>query len=395
MAEEKRTYRVFLSAAEASGDNHCAGLIRAMKKTGIDIEFVGVGGPKMAEAGCNLLETTTGQAAMIYNAFKHVFSYIMRIKRIADYFKRTRIDLVVVCDSPAFNFHVAKAAKKADIKTMFYVAPQLWAWASWRIKKMRKWCDKLCCILPFEEEWFRSRGVDATFVGNPLLDELGGDIIDNKKDYTSFNPKVMKLALMPGSRPAEIKTLWRPMQEIAIRLKKKCPNMEITTVAVDDKAKEVLKSQPILGFKCKFEIGTVIDTAKESDFAIVASGSATLQVAAAGCPMIVIYQSSKLLWHLVGKWLIRTPYLCLVNIIAQRAVVAEFMPYFDSIEPMIEIIQFYLADNDRLTYSSRELVDLVKDFANMNAAENTAKIAVEMLQQPAETAPPIAPAQTQ
>ena len=172
MAEKDKTYRIFISAAEPSADAHCAGLITALQKSGYDIECVGVGGPKMAEAGCRLLETITGKAVMIYKAFRHVLHFYRLIKRITGFLKNNKVDLVIVCDSPAFNFHVAKAAKKAGIQTLFYVAPQLWAWAGWRIGKLRRYCDKLCCILPFEEDWFGQRGVEAVFVGNPLFDEV-------------------------------------------------------------------------------------------------------------------------------------------------------------------------------------------------------------------------------
>jgi lipid-A-disaccharide synthase len=163
MTEMKKKYRVFLSAAEPSADAHCAGLISSLKESGYDFEFVGVGGPKMAEAGCELLENTTGKAVMIYNAFSHVIHFYKLIKKISRYLSENKIDLVVVCDSPSFNFHIAKAAKKAGIKTLFYVAPQLWAWGRRRIEKLRKYCDKLCCILPFEQDWFGDRGIDAVF----------------------------------------------------------------------------------------------------------------------------------------------------------------------------------------------------------------------------------------
>ena len=146
MLAKNKKYRIFISAAEPSADAHCAGLITALKDSGYDIEFVGVGGPKMAEAGCELLEATVSKAVMIHKAFTHVWRYYKLIKRLTSFIKSNKVDLVIVCDSPALNFHIAKAAKRAGVKTLFYVAPQLWAWASWRIHKLRKCCDRLCCI---------------------------------------------------------------------------------------------------------------------------------------------------------------------------------------------------------------------------------------------------------
>ena len=375
--EAERKYRIFISAAEPSADSHCAAVIDALKRMRGNFEFVGVGGAKMAGAGCELLENTSDKAVMIYKAFTAVLRFVKLLFRIKRYFKNNHVDLVVLCDSPAFNFHVAKAAKKIGIKTLFYVAPQLWAWAPWRIKKLKACCDKLCCILPFEEEWFSQKGIDVTFVGNPLLDNIEGDLKKNKKDYRGFDVSKVKLALMPGSRSAEIKTLWPVMQSIAVKLKKKYPRISITTTAVDNNKKEVLRSLEILGFKCEYSIGTVLKTARESDFTLVASGSATLQVAAAGCPMIIMYQSNKLIWHLLGRWLIKTKYLSLVNILAKKELVPEFMPYLGPVETMTGTIVTILEDKTKLSQVSNDLVELVKPLQKGQACENVAKIIVE------------------
>jgi len=379
MQEANETYRIFLSAAEPSGDANCAGLINTLKQSTYNIEFVGVGGPKMAEAGCKLLETTTTKAAMIYKAFRHVFRFYKLIKRITSYLKSNNVNLVIVCDSPAFNFHIAKAAKKTDIKTLFYIAPQLWAWAGWRIAKLRKYCDKLCCILPFEQDWFRQRGIDVVFVGNPMLDQLDVDLESCLKEYADFQPENARFALMPGSRAAEIDALWVPMQEIAVRLKQKYPNAAFTTVAVDAERREVLEASKIPGFECKYAISSVNEAARAADFAIVASGSATLQVAAAGCPMVIMYQSSRVLWHLVGRWLLKTRYLSLVNILANKELVPEFMPYFSSIEPIVRVIQVLIANRDRLTHVSGELIELVRPLSEKKACEQVGQIVAEML----------------
>jgi lipid-A-disaccharide synthase len=380
MPEKDKTYRIFISAAEPSADAHCEGLITALQQRGYDIDFVGVGGPKMALAGCKLLQSTTGKAAMLYNAFKQVFHYYGLVRRIRSFFKNNKVDLVIVCDSPSFNFHVAKAAKRADIKTIFYVAPQLWAWGGWRIRKLRKYCDKLCCILPFEQDWFGQKGVEAVFVGNPLFDELNIDPAGHKRNYADFNPTNARIAIMPGSRPAEINSLWLPMQQIATRLKKKYPAMTFTTVAVDAERKQLLKEKQIPGFDCQYTIGSVNETAASSDFAIVASGSATLEVTAAGCPMVIMYQSSRILWHLLGRWLIKSKYLSLVNILSDKELVPEFMPYFTSIEPITETIEHLLDDSDSLSQISGDLINLVEPLADKKASEQVAEIVLKMLQ---------------
>jgi lipid-A-disaccharide synthase len=379
MPEKDKTYRIFISAAEPSADAHCAALITTLKQSTYNIEFVGVGGPKMAAAGCNLLETTTARAAMIYNAFTNIGFFYKLIRRISRFLKSNKVDLVIVCDSPAFNFHIAKAAKKAGSKTIFYVAPQLWSWAGWRIHKLRKYCDKLCCILPFEQDWFSQKGVDATFAGNPILDELNSPLSSYRKKFVDFSAENAHFAILPGSRAAEIAALWVPMQQIALRLKQKYPNATFTTVAVDADRQKWLKNAQILGFKCKYTIGSVSETARAADFAIVASGSATLQVAAVGCPMVIMYQSSKILWHLLGRWLLTTKYLSLVNILANKELVPEFMPYFSSINPVLAAIELLLEDSDKLAQTSDALIHLAEPLVRKKACNEVAGIVIEML----------------
>jgi len=378
MLDKNKKYRIFISAAEPSADAHCAGLITAVKDGGYNVEFVGVGGPKMAEAGCELLEATVGRAVMIYKAFRHVSRYYKLIKRLTGYIRNNEIDLVIVCDSPAFNFHIAKAAKRAGIKTLFYVAPQLWAWASWRIYKLRRYCDKLCCLLPFEQEWFSQRGIDVVFVGNPLFDELEIDS-DHFKRYVDFKPEQTRFALMPGSRTTEIESLWGPMQQIAVRLKEKYSAASFVTVAVDSDREQLLKQTQIHGFKCEYMIGSVNETASEVDFTIVTSGSATLEVTAAGCPMVIMYQSSRILWKLVGRWLIKSKYLSLVNILAGKELVPEFMPYFVSIDPIVKSIERLLQDKNKLTQMSKELIRLAEPLSVKKARQEVAAIVIEML----------------
>lgn len=380
MPGKAKTYRIFISAAEPSADAHCAGLISALQQSTYDVEFFGVGGPKMAAAGCKLLEDTAGRATMIYKALSRIGYYYGLIRRISRFLKSNKVDLVIVCDSPSFNFHIAKAAKKAGVKTLFYVAPQLWAWAGWRIRKMQRYCDKLCCILPFEENWFRQKGIDAVFVGNPLLDDLPGGLSRYRRDCKSFESKSLRLAIMPGSRAAEIDSLWEPMQQIALRIKGKHAGATFVTVAVDDERQQVLKTRQIAGFECDYTVGSVVSTAEMADFALVASGSATLQVAAAGCPMVIMYQSSRILWHLVGQWLVRTKYLSLVNILAGKELVPEFMPYFTSIDPIVHSIDRLVEDRDSLAQISGELVKLAEPLAEKKARQEVAKIVIQMLE---------------
>lgn len=377
---------IFISACEPSADAHCANLITAVKQKGYDnpddtpgITWIGVAGQKTAAAGCDLLEDTVAHAAMIHNVFGEIGFYFKVIRRISAYFKSNNVDLVVVCDSPAFNFHVARAAKKAGIKVLWYVAPQLWAWAPWRINKLRRRCDKLACILPFEKEWFKRRDMDAEFVGNPLFDDISLDLSESYKDYSDYDPTAARIALLPGSRKAEIQTLWPAMQEVAVSIKEKHPNTKFLVSAANDEKLQLIKEKQVKDFNCEYFLCDVAKVTKRSDLAIVASGSATLQVAAAGCPMVVMYQSSRIIWHLLGKYLIKTRFLSLVNILAQRELVTEFMPYFTSTEPIFQRCAKLLSSPAGLGQISRDLVNLVTPMKRFNASKRLAEIAMDML----------------
>ncbi len=377
---------------------HCANLIGALNDKMADgtvwpgqnsvpaelsepkIRFSGFGGQRLAEAGCELLDDTVSRAAMTYNVLGQLGYYRKLIRQANAFFEENTVDLVIVCDSPAFNFHIAKAAKKHGIPVLFYVAPQLWAWAPWRICKLRRCCDKLACILPFEAEWFGKRGVDAEFVSNPLFDEMDIDLGANFKPYTSYDPQAPKIALLPGSRDAEIKTLWPAMLEIAAALKEKHPGTVFTACAPDDDKRAMLEDMAAdTQLSISYETDNLISVCRRCDYAIVASGSATLQVAAAGCPMTVMYQSNRWIWHLVGRWLVRLRHLSLVNILAGKELVLEFMPYFSSTQPIIQRTHGLLSTPARMSHISQSLIKLVRPLTERRASDAVAEMVCEML----------------
>lgn len=379
MQETDRPYRIFLSAAEASGDRLCARLIDALKQTGHKFEFVGLGGQRMADSGCEIILNTTHKAAMLYNVLGHIHFFLKAIRTAQRYFANAKPDIVIVCDSPSFNFHIAKAAGNNNIKTLFYVAPQLWAWGPGRIEKLKKLCTAgMAAVLPFEPDWFGQKGLTCKFVGSPMLEDISPEQITTK-DYCRYSINKAHIALMPGSRKAEIKTLWPAMQHIARRLKARHTAMKFTAVAADEATAQMLRQTEIKTLRLNYEIDAVHKVAKEVDLALVASGSATLQVAAAACPMAIMYQSNKLLWKLVGRRIVTTKYLSLVNILAQDELVPEFMPYFDSIAPIVAVCEKYLNSPEKLTALSEKLAQLTRPLAAGDASRNTAQMVIESL----------------
>jgi len=374
-----KTYKIFFSAAEPSGDRLCAKLITALKQTGNNFEFSGFGGHSMADAGCSIILNTTERAAMTYKAFGQILFFYNAVKKAQKFFTQNKPDFVVVCDSPSFNFHIAKTAKAQNIPTFFYVAPQLWAWAAWRIKKLKNLCTAgLAGILPFEPDWFKKQGMECTFVGNPLLEDIDSNSV-SVKNYNNFAITTARIALMPGSREAEIRSLWPAMQQIARTLKARHPAIKVTVVAANENIANRLRATEVKSLRCTYSVDSVFDTARKVDFTFVASGSATLQVAAAACPMVIMYQSSKLLWELVGKRLVKTKYLSLVNILSQKELVPEFMPYFESPALIANTADSLLNSPQKLTDLSFELTELTKSLTGLKASQNTAKMIIEKL----------------
>lgn len=385
---QERPARVFMSAAEPSGDAHCAAVIRTLKQQSPAVSVVGVGGPKMEAAGCELLARPVERAVMLMGAIKEIFYFYGIFRGIRKYLRAHPVDLVVVCDSPAFNFHVAKAAKKLSVPTLFYVAPQLWAWASWRIHKLRRCCDKLCCILPFEEAWFRARGVDTTFVSNPLLDTIEEDLDTCIKTYENYEPQSLRLGLLPGSRSHEIESLWVPMQQIALRIKTQLPQATFVATVLSEERRRALEEAEIPGFSCEYRVDALRETVKQADLTLVASGSATLEVAAAGCPMLVMYKAPRLTILLVG-WMVRTRIFSLVNLVAGKNLVPEFMPTFHSIDPLVAAALELAQDPVRMENLSRELVTVTKPLAERKTHQVVAETILEMIPALPSGKPPV------
>ena len=198
--------KIFFSVGEPSGDLHGANLIRRLHKRQCDLQFVGYGGPRMAAAGCQLHEDLTRLAVMgIVQVFVHLASFWKLVSRADRYFRHHRPDAVVLIDYPGFNWWIARRAKAHGIPVFYYGTPQIWAWAPWRVNKMRRLVDHVLCKLPFEEEWFRNRGCNATFVGHPYFDQLRDETLDQSFVDRLQQEEGPLVTILPGSRTQEVR----------------------------------------------------------------------------------------------------------------------------------------------------------------------------------------------
>src|SRR5687768_5705374 len=200
--------RIFFSVGEPSGDIHGSNLIRALRRLRPDIDCVGYGGDRMQAAGCRLDYPLCGLAVMgVTRVLAHASQFIQLIRDAARGFRERRPDAVVLIDYPGFNWWIARRAHALGIPVFYFVPPQLWAWAGWRVRKMRRFVDHVLCTLPFELPWYRERGVEAHYVGHPFFDDLSQQRVDPVflREQSGDSPIV---ALLPGSRDQEVERNW-------------------------------------------------------------------------------------------------------------------------------------------------------------------------------------------
>src|SRR5438067_7747836 len=197
--------RIFLSAGEPSGDLHGTNLLRALRQARPGVECVGFGGDQMAAAGCRLLYPLCGLAVMgVRRVLTNLVTFYHLLQDAKRHFRDERPDAVVLIDYPGFNWWLARAAHEAGIPVCYFVPPQLWAWAGWRVGKMRRWVDHVLCALPFEEPWYQSRGVAARYVGHPYFDELPKQELDGEFLQAHGSESGLVIGLLPGSRNQEV-----------------------------------------------------------------------------------------------------------------------------------------------------------------------------------------------
>ena len=373
---EPHIQTIFLSAAEASGDAHAAKLIGRLRSVAPSVRFCGVGGAAMSAAGCDLLANVVDRSAMLAAAVGQVVFFWKLLRSIRRRFRQDPPDLVILVDSPALNFHIAKAAKSLGIPVLYYIVPQLWAWGAWRRGKLRRNTDRLACILPFEEDWFGQRQIDATYVGHPLFDDeqaiSPAELEGENKDYPN-------VALLPGSRKHEISKLFEPMQRIAYQIRAAYPSARFVTTTSTDSNEALLRKLASAELEINIRRDNIEAVTRYADIAIVASGTATLEVAAQSCPMIVMYRVPRWQWHLVGRWLMKTKYISLINILAGGELVPEFIPFFCNVEPIAQKALELLGD-EQMRYKIRAaLKELMSPIMQPGATAKVAEMAKQLL----------------
>lgn len=380
MASASAEKRVFISAAEHSADLHAAELIRATHAIDPGVRFIGIAGPRMRAAGCECLFDMTRHSAMLLGAIGAAGN-AMKMLAIAERTLRMHpFSAVVVLDSPTLHLPLAGRAHAAGLPVLYYIAPQLWAWGANRIYKMRHRVTKTAVILPFEEKFFRDQGVDATWVGHPLADKFRDLQVDQQAVNRLRDADRPLVALLPGSRKHVVESLIGDQLAIAARLRQRGINARFAvSVASPEVAPIVDAAIAQSAIDVEKVPGDHAALLSAADLAIVASGTTTLEVAFHGVPMVVMYQASKMFYNAIGRWIIKTPHLSLPNILAGERIVPEFMPYYASIDPIVDASAALLREEGERGKMRRELERVVGPLREKPASANAARMLLDMI----------------
>ncbi len=322
--------KIFIAAGESSGDIHAAGLLKELQKLNDNLLVSGLGGENLKSLGADLLYRVRDLAALGFWEVAGKIGFYLKVKKdCVKHFRENRPDLVILVDYPGMNLKLAKAAHKLNIPVVYFILPQVWAWKEKRVRALKKYCDMLISILPFEKDFFAKHDTQVEYVGHPLLDLIPlSDPLSNPKEAVDLAPEEKLVVLMPGSRTQEIeKNL--PVMLDALKLVRlrhndikaiiiKAP--DIDTDAYKKYLDDDYKSYISLQHKDKYRI------IEASDAALVASGTATLETAICRTPGIVVYRISTLT-YLLARMFVKVKQIALANLVAGEVVFPELIQH--------------------------------------------------------------------
>jgi lipid-A-disaccharide synthase len=366
---------ILISAGEASGDMYGAGLIQALRGRDHTLEFFGVGGDRMRDAGCDTVVDAKDLAVV---GITEILSHLPKIyglfhKLIAEADRR-RPDVAIVIDSPAFNWRVARQMHKRGIPVVYYVAPQFWAWRQGRVKLLRKYVNKALVIFPFEEKFYRDRGVDATFVGHPLADLPAPSI--TREAYAAqhqLDPAKNWITLMPGSRVKEVSM---NLPEILRAADLLGPGNEYLLPVAPTLDGEALQEK--VGTRHIVLVPEALAALHHSRGGIVASGTATVEAAMMSTPFVMVYRVTPLTYAL-GKPRVKVPYFAMVNLIAGGKIVPELVQDDFTGENVAAEVRKILVDGPE-RFSMLDALAGVKARLRSNEQGSAAERAVDVIQ---------------
>jgi lipid-A-disaccharide synthase len=360
----KRPPRLMFIAGEASGDNHSAAVIREIKARQPNAEIFGAGGPNMREAGMELLVDLTAHAVVglvevlkHYGTFKEIFNQL-----IVEAEKR-KPDTVILTDYPGFNLRFAAQMKRRGIKVIYFISPQVWAWHASRAKQIERDVDLMLTIFPFEKAWYAEHApkLRVEFVGHPFADSVGA----NPKSEIR-NPKLV--LLLPGSREKEVAKIF-PV--IAAAIEKMPSDVKFVAASVSERTAAMMKHPRV-----EVQIGKAHELMQRATLAITASGTATMECAFFGCPMVVVYKVNWLTYWL-GRMLVKVNWIAMPNVIAGKEIVREFIQHEATPEAVAAAANELLGSEEKRAQMKRDLAGVIASLGERGASARTAHLILE------------------
>jgi len=369
-------------AGEASGDLHGANLVKAMHGIDPTLRFYGIGGKRLREAGIELMADSADMTVVGLTEVIFKLRFILKVMgQLKTSLKKTKPDLVILIDYPDFNLSLAKAAKKLGLRVFYYISPQVWAWRKGRIDKIRKWVDKMVVIFPFEVRLYEEANVDVTFVGHPLLDVVRTKYSrEEARRRFGLQEGRTTVGILPGSRPSEVLKLLPEMLKASEILVEKLGSVQFVLPIADtlkmDFVSHIVQQYPVEVRVIRHDIYEAIGCA---DVVMVASGTATLETALLGIPMVVIYKVSALTYYM-GKIFVKVDNIGIVNIITGKTIVPELIQKEANPKRIAAEIIDILSHRGRMNNIKEELSKIRDKLGSPGAGERAAWLAYEMIE---------------
>ena len=365
-------------AGEASGDMHGACLVKEMQRLNPRLEFFGIGGSALRRAGVRIRVDNSQIAVVGVSEALLKLRVLLSALRIAkEDLKGIRPDLLILIDFPDFNLRVATMARKLGVPVLYYISPQIWAWRTGRVKKIKKVVDHMVVIFPFEVDFYKRWHVPVTFVGHPLLDSTSSRMAGEKKQNLGGSGRL--IGLLPGSRNEEVMRLLPTMVQVADVVSEQIPDIQFAIPVASSVDRSLVESIARNGAARILVLSDRLrDILEEATLLITASGTVTLEAAIAGTPMIIVYKVSGLSYWL-GKCLIHVKHIGLANLVAGKSIVPELIQHQVSAEKIARKALNLLSDDSALTEMQRELDCVTQLLGAPGASKRAAKVAMSLL----------------
>jgi lipid-A-disaccharide synthase len=382
--------KIFFSVGEPSGDQHAAHLIAELRRRRPDIECVGYGGPLMERAGCRLDYPLTNLAVMgFFRVIPMLWKFIRLARQARRILRETCPDAVLLVDFPGFNWWIARYAKRLGIPVFYYLPPQLWAWASWRVERIRKFVDHVLCGLPFEETWYAERGIKVEYVGHPFFDEVADHVLDTEFMTSHEESGIRDIGILPGSRHQEVTRCFPVMLEVMRRVHRAHPDVRFI-IACYKPAHRMLCERMVQAtannFPIELHVGKTSEIIEHVTCCLMVSGSVSLELLARGTPAVVLYRPGWITsW--IAQRLIKCRFISLPNLFVDRAILPEFPStgkLKHDLHAMASILSGWMTDPSLLELSRTELACVRDRFIATGATARTAACVLENLESPDE-----------